>query len=370
MIQLGWEIVHISAMMAPYLLFGFLMAGLLSMFFTPETIRKHLGKPTWGSIFKAALFGVPLPLCSCGVIPVAASLRKSGASRGAVGAFLISTPQTGVDSVVVTGSFLGWWFAGVRVILAFVTGLVGGYMINLLPEKDVELRKEEASSCCGHQGKDEERPGKSCCCQGESMQAEAHPGLIQRLGAAVYYSFVTLFNDVAGALAIGLILAGMISFWVPDHFFAEHITAEWQAFALMLVIGFPLYICSTASVAVGASLILKGISPGAVLVFLVVGPAANGATLSAIWSILGKKALLAYLATISAFAVLAGMLINALGIGMQTQQLFSGEHPAMGGFEWGSCAVLYALIAHVLIRRLVEKLRMRRSWPLLWKGIE
>lgn len=356
MIQLGWEIVHISAMMAPYLLFGFLMAGLLSLFFTPETIRRHLGKPTFGSIVKAALFGVPLPLCSCGVIPVAASLRKSGASRGAVSAFLISTPQTGVDSFFVTGSFLGWWFAGVRVVLAFVTGLVGGYLIDGLREKEPAVRNEEPPSCCGQGEKEAARGESACCCQGEAVPA-AHPGLMQRLGAAVYYSFVTLFNDVAGALAIGLILAGMISFWVPDNFFADHITAEWQAFALMLVIGFPLYICSTASVAVGASLILKGISPGAVLVFLVVGPAANGATLSAIWSILGKKALLAYLLTISVFAVLAGMLINALGIGMQTQRIFAGEHHAMGWFEWGSCAVLYALIGHVLLRRMIAVLR-------------
>ncbi|MDE5959958.1 MAG: permease, partial [Muribaculaceae bacterium] len=109
--------------MAPYLLLGFLFAGMLHAFLPASFYNRHLGRPGFWSVAKAAMFGVPLPLCSCGVIPTAMSMRRQGASRAATVSFLISTPQTGVDSILATGSLLGWPLALIRPIAAFATAL-------------------------------------------------------------------------------------------------------------------------------------------------------------------------------------------------------------------------------------------------------
>ena len=143
----SWSVL---AEMSPYLLFGFFVAGVLSVFISADWVEHHLGGRGLGQVFKASLFGVPLPLCSCGVLPVAASLRRQGASRGATTAFMLSTPQTGVDSIAVTYGLLGPFVAVVRPLAAFVTGLVGGTMVHGLAEGDTheaEPAKTITSSC-------------------------------------------------------------------------------------------------------------------------------------------------------------------------------------------------------------------------------
>lgn len=319
------EFYELLCMMAPYLLFGFVMSGVVSLFVSPEKIRKHLGGNSFVHVIKAALFGVPLPLCSCSVIPVAAGLKRSGAGNGAVCAFLISTPQTGVDSFVVTGSFLGWFFAGVRVVLAFISGVLGGVITN----RAIPAGTVPGNAAAGDGVPDKKECGHCCSCE-SSAEKQQPEKWMQKVIGVFRYSFGTLFNDMAGSLAVGLFVAALIGFFVPADFFTGYFTRQWQVFLLMLVIGLPLYVCSTASVAVAASLLAKGVSPGGVLIFLIVGPAANGATLGAVWKLLGTRGIAVYLGVVSVMAILAGYLIDWMKIPMLVR--FSGTDGHSDGF--------------------------------------
>jgi uncharacterized protein len=277
--------------MAPYLLAGFAFAGALSVLLPARTVERHLGRPGWGALFKASLFGVPLPLCSCSVIPVAASLRRHGASRGATAAFLLSTPQTGVDSLAVTYSLLGPVFFVLRPVIAFVTGLVGGGLVDAL-ERRGGGAAAPLDAC-----------EDACCRPGQDRG---------RLARALRHGFVTLPRDMAPAMLVGLGLAGVIAACVPDAFFARVLGSGALAVAVMMAAGIPLYVCATASVPIAAALIAKGVSPGAALAFLITGPATNAATLTTLWAILGRRATLVVLATVAVTAFVSGLLMDLL----------------------------------------------------------
>ena len=276
--------------MAPYLLFGFAVAGALSVLISPDTIERHLGKAGWGALVKASLFGVPLPLCSCSVIPVAASLRRHGAGRGATAAFLLSTPQTGVDSMAVTFSLLGPVFAVLRPIIAFVTGLAGGGLIDLVDRRAPDTNAAPVENC------------KEECCHATVKRP--------RLVRALRHGFVVLPRDIAPTMLAGLALAGLITALVPDDFFAGVLGTGTAAILVMMAAGIPIYVCATASVPIAAALIAKGVSPGAALAFLITGPATNAATLTTLWTILGRRATLIVLGTVAGSAFVAGWLLN------------------------------------------------------------
>ena len=278
----------ILGQMAPYLLFGFLAAGLLSVVISPETVERHLGRGRVGPVLKAALFGVPLPLCSCGVIPVAASLRRHGASRGATTAFLISTPQTGVDSIFVTYSLLGWLFALFRPVAAFVSGVVGGLLVTTLDGDETTTSTSSAAP-----------PPRGASIEG---------GLLEGLR----YGFVTLPRDVAGALLVGLLAAAVLTAVVPPDFFAGFLGRGLLPKLVMLGLGIPLYVCSTASVPIAAALMASGVSPGAALVFLMTGPATNAATVTTVWRVMGHRTAALYLLSVAGSALGAGMLLDLL----------------------------------------------------------
>jgi len=279
--------------MAPYLLFGFLVAGLLSVFVSPEIVERHLGGRGMWPVVKASLLGVPLPLCSCGVIPVATSLRRHGASRGATTAFLLSTPQTGVDSIVVTFSLMGGLFALIRSMAAFITGLVGGWLVDALAGQD-----------CGNDAG--ANPPVPCAGEGCALSARRQNRLIR----ALCYGFVTLPRDIGKALIAGLIISGFIAAFVPDDFFANAFGTGIVGMLVMMTVGIPLYVCATGSVPVAAALVMKGVSPGAALVFLMTGPATNAATLAIIWKVLGKKTVVIYLLTLAVCALTCGLLLD------------------------------------------------------------
>ena len=295
--------------MAPYLLFGFFAAGMLSVLISPKTVEDHLGPRGMWSVFKAALFGVPLPLCSCGVIPVAVSLRRHGASKGATTAFLLSTPQTGADSILVTFSLLGPVFAIFRPVAALLTGLIGGGIVNIAgPEAIAE--KEAAPQCTA-----------SCCAEGDKRN---------RITRALVYGFVTLPRDIAPALVVGLLIAGAIAAVVPKDYFANALGGGIVAMLVMMLVGIPMYVCSTASVPIAAALIgTAGISPGAALAFLIAGPATNAATIATIWGILGKRTAVIYLLTIALSAMGCGLIIDWLFT--QTTPYEIEEHMSHGG---------------------------------------
>jgi uncharacterized protein len=295
--------------MAPYLLFGFLMAGILSICISPEFIERHLGGRGFGPVLKAALFGVPLPLCSCGVIPVAASFRRHGASRGATTSFLLSTPQTGVDSIAVTYALLGAAFAIYRPIIALATGLLGGLLVMLFARSN------------GRNGAVEETPPEcheSCCSAEGSRQ-----NIVWR---ALQYGFVTLPRDIGLPLLVGVVIAGGIAAFVPTGELRPYLPGGVLSIVLMMALGIPIYVCASASVPIAAGLIHAGASPGAALAFLIAGPASNAATIATVWKLLGRRTVFLYLLTIAVTAVAAGLALDWLMGAMQWSVPPLGEH--------------------------------------------
>ncbi|MCD4654261.1 SO_0444 family Cu/Zn efflux transporter [bacterium] len=302
--------------MAPFLLLGFAVAGTLSIFVKPEFIQKHLGKGKFLPVIKTTLSGVPLPLCSCGVIPVAASLRKQGASRGATLAFLLSTPQTGVDSIAVTYSLMGGFFAIFRPLTALISGLVGGFIISFVDDEEDDSGKdvEIPMGCCGDDSHPVEEPGR------------------KSLLAAVRYAFDILPKDIGKPLVFGVIIAGIITALAPPAAFEGLPGGNWTQMLFMMLLGIPVYVCATASIPVAAALILKGISPGAALVFLITGPATNAAAISTIWKIMGRWSALIYLAIVAVFALLSGVVADLLLT--KTPSLYPTDIHIHGPHSW------------------------------------
>jgi uncharacterized membrane protein YraQ (UPF0718 family)/copper chaperone CopZ len=288
------------AEMAPYLLLGFLMAGLLSAFISPEWVERHLGGGRFAQVFKASLFGVPLPLCSCGVIPVAASLRRHGAGKGATTAFLLSTPQTGVDSIAVTYALLGPFLAVFRPLAALLTGVFGGGLVNLVERNGVTAgsggaaRAPVADDC-----------GDGSCAPGRE------PGEPKIL-AALRYGLVTLPRDIGRALVVGLVLSGVIAALVEPAALEGVLGRGLLPILLAMAVGVPLYVCATASVPIAVAMIHAGLSPGAALAFLISGPATNGATLTTLWRVLGWRSMVVFLITVVVGAIGSGLLVDGV----------------------------------------------------------
>ena len=275
------EISSLFLEMSPFLMLGFLISGLLYIFISKETIANNLGKPGVLSVIKAAIFGVPMPLCSCGVIPVATSLYKRGASRGATISFLISTPQTGVDSIFITYSLLGLPFAIIRPLIALITGVIGGFLSEFLITKD-----DHSTYITNH----------------------THPS--KTLQDGLKYGFITLPKDISSALIIGILISGLISILVPQNFFLDYNLTGVLGMALIGIASIPIYVCATASVPIAITLISKGLDPGSALVFLMAGPATNVATISVIMKSLGRKTIFLYIATIFSSSIFFGTLVN------------------------------------------------------------
>lgn len=298
------------AEMAPYLLLGFLFAGILHAFVPRRLYARCFAGTGFRSVALAALFGVPLPLCSCGVIPTAMSMRRQGASRAATVSFLISTPQTGVDSIFATGALLGLPFALLRPVVAFVTALFGGLLTGALVHETAAMETSAST---------QELPKNT---------------FANRCRAAVRYGFVDMVQDIGRWLMIGLLLAGLITVLVPDDFFASFADRPIAGMLLVLILSVPMYVCATGSIPIAAALMLKGLSPGAALVLLMAGPATNMAAILVIGKVLGRKTLLLYLAAIVAGAVGFGLLIDyVLPAGWFTPIL--SEHGAACGHAEG-----------------------------------
>lgn len=324
---------HIFTDAAPYVIFGFLAAGLIKAVIPEEAVARHLGGRSTMAVVKASLFGIPLPLCSCGVIPAAIGLRKQGAGRGASAAFLVSTPESGVDSIAITWALLDPVMTIVRPIAAFVTGTLTGILINLLPEETTELEAEENNSGC-----------QSSCCEAE---VQLNAPLAKRMAAGVHYAFGELLKDIGGWLLLGVLIAGLVATLVPDDFFTLLFENQAASLVLMLLVGIPLYMCASASTPVAAALVLKGLSPGAALVFLLAGPATNAATLTVVARFWGRKATLVYLAVIASCSLLLGWLTNEFyawaGLDISRWVTPAEGHTA-GGWHTLAAVVLLGLI--------------------------
>ncbi|MBW1649656.1 MAG: permease [Deltaproteobacteria bacterium] len=282
------EIFFLFNEVAIFILFGFFIAGVLHIIFPDSVIKKHLGKNTFGSVIKSTVFGIPLPLCSCGVIPVAASLRNAGASKGASISFLISTPQVGADSFFITYSLLGPVFAFFRIIASIITAIVAGITVNIYSRKE-ELKVSD----------------KPC------INLLREP-FFKRAKSLFGYIQFEVFGAIANTLIIGIIIAGAISAFVPDSFFIRYLNYPFLSMIIMLGVGIPLYVCASASTPIAAALIMKGISPGAALVFLLTGPATNAITISTVVKSMGKKIAVVYIVSIAVISIALGYFLNII----------------------------------------------------------
>ena len=322
--------------MAPYLLFGFLFAGMLSVFMKNETVGKMLKENNFKSILNATLLGIPLPLCSCGVIPAGLSFRKNGASKGSTVSFLISTPQTGIDSILATYSLLGLPFALLRPFAALVTGITGGVVTNALNKKE-EIKDHGIK------------------------ETHVRKSFSENIKEIFKYGFVDLIQDISKWLVIGLLIAALISVAIPDDFFIQYINKPWLNMLLVLAVSVPLYICATGSIPIAAVLMMKGISPGAALVFLMAGPATNIATITVLANTLGKKTTIIYLSTIILGALTFGYLTDAfLPSGWFTMMNHNhGEHHMLP--EWLSTASAIALVMLILNGILIRTINKNKD---------
>jgi len=278
--------------MAPYLIVGFFVAGILHVLFPGEKIYKYFSGNSFGAIIRASLFGVPLPLCSCGVIPVAAHLKKEGAGNGPTMSFLISTPTTGVDSIMATYALLGPFFAVIRPVSAFFAGCLAGLIVRKVDKDEVRgpTEKENCNSC--------------------NLQPTSVLNIKYKIAEMFRYAFYDLVQDVGKWLILGIVAGGCISFFIPKEIAQNYLGRPMLAYPLMLIIAVPLYVCATGSIPIAASLIIKGMTPGAGLVFLIAGPATNTATLSFVGGKMGKKTLFIYLITIIITSVLFGLAVD------------------------------------------------------------
>jgi uncharacterized membrane protein YraQ (UPF0718 family) len=322
---------NVTAIMAPYLLLGFFVAGVLSAFVPVSFIEKHLGKRGLWQIVKASLLGVPIPLCSCSVIPVAASLRRHGATKGAAISFLTSTPQTGVDSIAATWGLLGPLFAIFRMAVAFVTGVICGATVEALTPPS-----EESDDKCS----DDNCP----TCNRKTGTSKWKQVFV--------YGFGTLPRDIGRALLIGIIVSGLLGAVVPDDFFTRYLSSEWLSMLAVMSLGIPLYVCSTGSIPVALAMIGMGLSPGAALVFLITGPATNAATIATVFKTMGRQAVVIYLVTLAGCSLIAGWMLNRI---LTTQVIAEQvhQHASTAGYVEQICALILTglLISAVLPRK-------------------
>lgn len=296
---------HLLVESSLYILAGLVVAGMLKIFLSPSFVASHLGEGKIRSVFKAALLGIPIPLCSCGVLPAAAQLKRQGANKGATTAFLIATPESGVDSITVSWALLDPLMTMARPVAAFLSAVAAGIVENLVdppePRRIVPfpMAASPVTSCLEDH----------CACHGESEEGQ---GLAAKVRRGVAYAMNDIWGDLAGWFFIGVMVAGIITVLVPQELISRHLGGGLSSMVLALAIGLPMYICATASTPIAAAMILKGVSPGTALVFLLTGPATNMTALAVLLRILGKQGVAIYLLSISVISVLCGLLLDSL----------------------------------------------------------
>ncbi len=317
--------------MSPYLLLGFFIAGLLHAFVPSAIYSRYLAGTGLRSVVTAAAFGIPLPLCSCGVLPTAVALRRSGASRAASTSFLIATPQTGVDSIAATYSMMGLPFAILRPVAALVTSLIGGMAVGHWERKGALDDHVE---------------------EGNYEFSELPKGFWNKVLETFKYGFFDMMQSIGRWLLIGLVVATLITVLLPDDFFSAY--ARWPLLNMFIIVAVavPMYVCATGSIPIAAALMLKGMSPGCALVLLMAGPAANMASMFVVNNAFGRKATVVYLLSIIGGAIGFGVLVDYLP-GMR--DLFVNAlpshvmHHGMHGASWFNTVCSIALLGMIVL---------------------
>lgn len=360
------EFVTLFAQMAPFLLLGFLLAGVIHVWIPNHLYVPKISKANFKSVLWTALFGVPLPICSCGVIPTSIAIRREGASKGASVSFLISTPATGVDSILATYSLLGLPFAILRPIAAFVTALFGGVLANvatrgecaeegkIVDAKVVDLQDAAKGECCGGHGKCDCNSSAATGKCGCGEHGEAHEDFIYKLKETLRYGFVDMVSNVSKWLCIGLVLGALIAAFVPNDFFLALREYPLLCMLAVLVLAMPMYTCATGSIPLALALVAKGITPGAALVLLMAGPATSIASMLVVGKAFGKRTLVAYLVSIAGGALFFGFVVDTFFMDTFLAAMLPGGvggaggaeshgHGALGFFDY-ACGVLLALL--------------------------
>lgn len=380
-LQNAWQL---TVEMAPWLLLGFAVAGVCGHFLPEAWVQRHLARRSFSSLIKAVIVGIPLPLCSCGVIPVAAGLRSKGASKGAVAAFTAATPQTGVDSLVATYSLMGGIFTLARLLANLVSGVFAGVLINAFKEtapssEDTPSVKKGAcccaskesapsvSSCCdklesveivekscckekkeeiSEQGTAVDKETASSCCSSPSNPQAARVGALRQI---YYDGFIKLPADLGKYLLLGIALGAALTTWVPADFMASNNASPWLAYVLVTLVSVPLYVCATGSIPLAFGLLHAGVSPGTALVFLIAGPATNTATILSLFPIIGKKETAVYLGVLIVFAWLSGFALDMMFPELGGTLSEMHEHDAgTSGFDHLWAVLFIAITAYAM----------------------
>jgi len=338
----------LSNAMAPYILFGLVFAGILHELVPDTIVTKHLGKDSISSVIKATIFGIPLPVCSCGVIPLATSIKKSGASKGATLSFLISTPITGVDSILATYGMFGWVFTIYRVFTSMIIAIVAGVLTNILDKEYSTEFVEQKISCCSS------KPSPWSVKKPQTTQAKLKKQF--SLTKAIKYAFITLLSDISKPLFFGLILGAIITIAIPQNLSEILMQNSWISYIVAIAIAVPMYVCATASLPIAAALILAGVSPGAAFVFLSAGPATNTVTIGVVKKMLGNIALYIYLGTIIIGSVVFGLGldyvfdINSIDI---TSMIHIDKDASV--LEIGSSVIMWGMMLYFIVKPYLKK---------------
>ena len=317
-VRATWEVYLVAS---PYILLGLAAAGLMHVLIPADRIARWLGGQGLGATIRAALLGIPLPLCSCAVVPVTIELSRKGASREASLAFLVSTPETGVDSILLTYGLMGPVMAVVRPVAALATSLVAAISSMAWRPKAPEVESGDIGESVDID--------ESGCCASETEPEEATESTgIGKLRNAASYGFVEMVDEIGFWLVVGVALTGVITALVPEEWIRETLGQGPSTHLILMMLGIPLYMCASASTPVGAALLLKGVSPGAVLVFLLAGPATNASALVVIARFFGRRFVAIYLSSVVVTALAAGWLFDfILGrLGWKIIPTLAGHH--------------------------------------------
>lgn len=349
------NLIELTLDAGPWLLLGLIAAGLIKAWLPEGVIERHLAGSGVKSIIKAAFIGAPLPLCSCGVIPAAIGLRKNGASKEATVAFLIATPETGVDSVAVSYALLGPFMAIIRPIASIISAIFAGVLVK--NSKEERARPKPTFNIVSASVAEE----SSCCSTGSCSDTEEKTeksSFIKKGSDGLNYAMTSILEDIYIWMVIGILLAAAVATFVPEDFLMRW-GSGLPAMLIMMLIGIPMYICATASTPVAAGLLLAGVSPGTVLVFLLAGPATNAATIGVVYKELGKQSLIGYLIGVGvasiAFGLLTDWLVDKLEINMQVE-LTQSEHLVPEWFAITTTAIILVAILRLAWVDLIKKL--------------
>jgi len=353
---------QLSLAMAPYILFGLFFAGLLHEVIPDSIVTKHLGSSDVKSVLKSTVFGIPLPVCSCGVIPLATSIKKSGASKGATLSFLISTPITGVDSILATYGIFGWIFTLYRAVTSMIIAMIAGILTNIFDkEEEIETKKPAFSTLTSAQPSafsiNAPKMEESCCtdtgsCCSSNQEEKKKFSMI----SALRYAFITLLGDIAKPLFWGLLLGALITVAVPENLADLLTNYTWLSYLIVIAIAVPMYVCATASLPIAAGLMLSGVSAGAAFVFLSAGPATNTVTIGVVKKMLGTKSLGIYLGSIIVGSIFFGLGLDYIfNVSDINPSSLINLHEEAGLISTVSSIILWGLVLWFILKPYFKK---------------